>query len=174
MLGVTRQSINELVQRGIIVADAEGRIDVELARMALLNRVNPGSKTAQAVAGQAAPALQPAPAIAPAAADPDLATTSYHVAKTIRESNEAAIAGLKLAEMRDILITVDEVRKKLGARIATSRDALMQIPARLAPVLAAETDQAKVHDLMHAEISGALEHLNTALNSLPTPMEAAT
>ncbi|MGH6625157.1 MAG: hypothetical protein ACRECD_01195 [Burkholderiaceae bacterium] len=153
-LGVSRQAVHDLVKRGILTKDKDGLIDVEMAKIALMNRVRPSSKTSAALQPDTAPAT-------PQAAEPQDGTeaTSYHVAKTLREAAEAQIARLKLAEMQGELIRVAAVKSTLATVFATTRDALLQIPARLAPLLAADTDPASVQNTLHAEIHQALHHL---------------
>ncbi len=164
-LGVSRQAVSDLVRRGILTPDANGRIDEAAARAAILSSVHPTSKTVQAAqASTPAPiapvAAAPAPAVAPAAApQPEAAATNYHVAKTMREAAEAHIARLKLAEMRGELIRTDAVRAVMSNIFATTREAVLQMPARLAPLLAAESDPAAVQNLLHAELHAALESL---------------
>lgn len=164
-LGVSRQAVSDLVRRGILTPDANGRIDEAAARAAILSSVHPTSKTVQAAQASApapiAPvAAAPAPAVAPAAApQPEAAATNYHVAKTMREAAEAHIARLKLAEMRGELIRTDAVRAVMSNIFATTREAVLQMPARLAPLLAAESDPAVVQNLLHAELHAALESL---------------
>lgn len=164
-LGVSRQAVSDLVRRGILTPDANGRIDEAAARAAILSSVHPTSKTVQAAQASApapiapvaaAPALAPAPAAAP---QPEAAATNYHVAKTMREAAEAHIARLKLAEMRGELIRTDAVRAVMSNIFATTREAVLQMPARLAPLLAAESDPAAVQNLLHAELHAALESL---------------
>ena len=169
-LGVSRQAVSDLVRRGILTPDANGRIDEAAARAAILASVHPTSKTVQAAQASApapiapiapvAAAPAPAPAVAPAAApQPEAAATNYHVAKTMREAAEAHIARLKLAEMRGELIRTDAVRAVMSNIFATTREAVLQMPARLAPLLAAESDPAAVQNLLHAELHAALESL---------------
>jgi len=50
---------------------------------------------------------------------------------------------------------------------ATTRDAMLQIPARMAPLLAAEKDPATVQNLLHAEIHQALMTLAGAAEQVP-------
>ena len=155
-LGVSRQSINELVKRGVIVADAGGLIDARLARLALADRLHPGAKTAKAMA-EPPPA---APAPPPAAAEPSAeAVTSYHVAKTLREIAEARLAELKLAEQRGELVRAVDVQSALSNKAAALREGFLQLPARLAPIMAAESDQARCHDILQAELRQVLEQL---------------
>jgi len=158
-LGVSRQAVHELVKRGILSKDKDGLIDVELAEHALMNRVRPSGKTAASL--QSTPEASPqAPPSQPDGADPEI--TSYHVAKTLREAAEAQIARLKLAEMQGDLIRVDAIRSALAGMIASTRDSLLQIPARVSPVLAVETDAARVHDMLQAELHQALAQLVAA------------
>jgi hypothetical protein len=42
---------------------------------------------------------------------------------------------------------------------STTRDALLQIPARLSPLLAAESDPASVQKMLYTELHQALQHL---------------
>lgn len=80
-------------------------------------------------------------------------------ARTRREIAEANLAELREAEARGDLIRVDAIRSALAGMIASTRDSLLQIPARVAPVLAVETDAARVHDLIQSEIHQALAQL---------------
>jgi len=154
-LGVSRQAVHELVKRGVLSKDKDGLIDFELAKHALMNRVRPSGKTTASLQEPATPAATQTPETS---TEPEI--TSYHVAKTLREAAEAQIARLKLAEMQGDVIQVSAVRATWAARIASTRDALLQIPSRLAPVLAAETDLAAVTLLLEDEIRQALAELS--------------
>jgi phage terminase Nu1 subunit (DNA packaging protein) len=154
-LGVSRQAVHELVKRGVLSKDKDGLIDFELAKHALMNRVRPSGKTTASLQEPATPAATQTPETS---TEPEI--TSYHVAKTLREAAEAQIARLKLAEMQGDVIQVSAVRATWSARIASARDALLQIPSRLAPVLAAETDLAAVTLLLEDEIRQALAELS--------------
>lgn len=72
---------------------------------------------------------------------------------------EANMREMAEAEMRGELIRVTAVKATLATIFATTRDALLQIPARLAPTLAADVDPASVQNALHAEIHQALHHL---------------
>lgn len=147
LLGVSRQSINEHVKRGTIDKGADGLIDVHLAKLAIANRVRPSGKTAEAVAPTVPVPTPP---------------SAYHVAKTLREAAEARMAELKLAEMRRQLIRADDVRALHAKAAVQFREALMQIAARLAPILAAETDQSKIQTILDAEHRHALTEFTRA------------
>jgi len=83
----------------------------------------------------------------------------HQAARTRREIAEANLAEMREAEERGDLIRVSAVKSTLAAVFSTTRDALLQIPARLAPLVAADPDPASVQNTLHAEIHQALHHL---------------
>jgi hypothetical protein len=84
----------------------------------------------------------------------------YMFNRNRREAAEAERAELSLAENKGQLIRVDAVRSAVGVVFSSTRDALLQIPARMAPLLAAEAEPAKVQAMLHAEIHQALHDLS--------------
>ena len=76
-----------------------------------------------------------------------------------REAADAEMAELKLAEAQGSLIRIEAVKSALGSVFSTTRDALLQIPARLSPLLAAESDPATVQTMLYTELHQALQHL---------------
>lgn len=168
-LGVSRQAINDLVKRRVLEVGQDGRIDVELARVALANRVRPSSKTAAALHAPAVPGIAIAPTASTATHSAPDTVTSYHVAKTLREAAEAKIAQLKLNEMQGQLVRSDTVRAETARLAAALRESLLQLPARLTPVLAAESDPAKLHDLLERELHQVLAQLTQPEAKAPAP-----
>ena len=84
----------------------------------------------------------------------------YWDSRSRRELAEAELAELKLAEQRGELVRIADIRAQLGKRLAATREALMQIPARISPVVAADNDQASIHDLLRDEIQAVLQQLS--------------
>lgn len=66
---------------------------------------------------------------------------------------------LKLAEEAGKLVAVDGVRSAAALVGRRVRDSLLTIPDKVAPVIAAETDQARCWKLLDAEIRSALTAL---------------
>lgn len=85
---------------------------------------------------------------------------TYMQAKTAREVYEAKNAQLEYEERVEKLIRVDAVRSAWAAKITSARDALLQIPSRVAPVLAAETDLVAVTAILEAELRQAMAELS--------------
>jgi len=76
----------------------------------------------------------------------------YQDARTRSAIAEATDRELGVLERRDILVRRDTIRGELSRRLTSLREAILQVPARMAPVLAAETDEAKVHDALQDEL----------------------
>ena len=130
------------------IALFDGKVDPVAAdaQWARNTRPRAGSQPTNDSAGSAA---------APDREDDD-SGTGYWASKARRESAEADLAELKLAEQRGELVRAGDVRAAHAKRLAGLREALLQIPARLGAVLAAETSQARCHDAIKAEIHGVL------------------
>ena len=67
---------------------------------------------------------------------------------------------MKQAELEGLVIRADAVRAAWAAKVTTARDALLQIPSRLAPVLAAESDLIKTTQLLEDAVRQALAELS--------------
>lgn len=87
---------------------------------------------------------------------------SHEGARTRREIAEANLAELKLAELSGDLVRVADIRAAYARRVASLREALLQLPARLAPVMAAEADMARCHATLTQELQQLLEHAATS------------
>lgn len=124
-------------------------------------RVSPPPRAGHAQPPEGAVAAGPAqmPGRQP---EPDDDGGDYWTNRARRERAEADLAELKLAEQMGQLVRAADVRSSLSKRLAATREALLQIPARLAPVLAAESDQGRVHDLIQHELHAALQQVTEA------------
>lgn len=190
VLGVSRQAIHNLVNDGKLVMDAEKRIDLDAARTAIAE-LHPGSKTAQAVlggaAGAAPAAIVPTADAAgnashvsiPAAASQFLAdtdangmSTNYHVARTLREMEEARMAKIKREEMEGQVIRITAVEAAWAESLAQAREKLLQLSIRLAPMLAVESDPLKIDTMLQAEMNEALQML-AGCDARPKPAEGS-
>lgn len=83
----------------------------------------------------------------------------YQEARTRTAIADAMDRELDVLERSNVLVKRDTIRAELGRRLATLKDTILQIPARLAPVLAAESDEAKVHDALQDELYGVLAQI---------------
>lgn len=107
----------------------------------------------------------PAEVEAPSADKARPGDNGYWDARTRREQAEASIAERKNAEDAGLLIRVEAVRQVMGNAYATTREAILNIPARLAPKLAPLTDPADIQRELYLELHAALSTLAVATNS---------
>ena len=108
----------------------------------------------------AAPALVPPPVDRQA---PEyLNDESHDAARTRREIAEADLAELKLLELRGELVRAAAVRAALSKRAAGLREAFLQLPARVVPLLAADPLPSSMDRILRAEIVAALAQLTEA------------
>lgn len=108
------------------------------------------------------------------ASDPGLAIGSFSAEQTRERHFRARLAELEFNERVGQLVyrgTVEAEWFRVGRIV---RDALLNIPSRIAGILAAESDQRKVHDLLEREIRQALEVLSTQNISAPEQERTAT
>ncbi len=86
----------------------------------------------------------------------------FKKARAKREENTADLAELKLAKEAGELIDAKKVQQDAFNLARGLRDALFNIPDRLAPILAAEQDDRKVSSILEEEIAKALNGLAAA------------
>lgn len=169
-LGVSRQAIHALVGRGILQKDADGLIDVEQAKQALLNKVRPSGKTTTAIISQeentATQPLKQPPTPQPEP-DENAEITSYHIAKTLREAAEAQIARLKLAEMQSKFLVKDDFERYLFNAGRMLRDTLTncarRIGAEVAGLTTAEACEAVIEREHRATLASYAQLLRQTL-----------
>ena len=165
-LGLSPPAITKLKKQGMPVDS------VESAQAWRVARQNVAARKPAPVAPPARPPVPPPPAAFPPLDPPeDFDTGEDHdAARTRLRISEANLSEMKEAEERGVLIRIDAVKAALSVAMATAREALLQIPSRLAPLLAADTDPASVQNLLHGEIHQALEHLSGASERLGQPV----
>ncbi len=85
------------------------------------------------------------------------AAIDYREERARRERAEADLAELKLAELRGELLRREIMEKTVGELAARLKESVLQVKSRLAPLLAAETDAAKVSTMLDEELRKALD-----------------
>lgn len=135
------------------------------ARASVAKPAMPRAAQAPAVVTEAPGQMPLAPP--PAAAEPPAPSTEgdYQKHRTSREQAEAQLAHLKLLEQQGVLVNVEQVRAEFAKQVAAVRDGLLQLPGRLAPVLASETDLTRVKTAIDTEIRAVLSQFTAAEGS---------
>lgn len=86
-------------------------------------------------------------------------SSEYEAARTEKEIYRAKMAKLNFEKMDGMLILAEEVRKSAFEKARQVRDSLLNIPARVSPILAAEHDAKKVNEILTHELRQVLEGL---------------
>lgn len=157
--GVARQTIHNYVKSGVLAKDAEGLIDIDRAKLVLQNALaRTDSKILLALQKESSAAAAPPPAPSTASStDGDAPITSYHVAKTLRETAEAGIAKLKLAELAGDLIRKEPARRAVFDGFRMLRDQAFAAPQRAAVRLIGESDARRIESIIAEELRRAFE-----------------
>lgn len=174
--GFSRQYAHRLVRRGVVRL-VDGRVDpaqAAAALAALRQPARPARRTGGGGVdrggygggyGGGAAAARPEPL--PWSAGPgagagagaaDLPTLLLR-SRIKSEVERARLLELRARAQAGRLLPADEVEAAAFARARAVRDALLALPDRLAPLLAAEPDPARCHDLLSTDIHAVLEDL---------------
>jgi hypothetical protein len=93
---------------------------------------------------------------------PDDAIPELNISRERKEHYQAELAKLDVDAKRGELVPAEAVKKEAFSLAKTVREALVNIPDRLANQLAAESDPATIHMALSHELMQALEGLANA------------
>jgi hypothetical protein len=91
---------------------------------------------------------------------PDKDPHGYYQARADRERHQAKLVELELAREMGLVIPAEEQRQVSARRYKAIRDGFLNMPDRIAAVLAAERDPARVHAALTNEIKRVLHELS--------------
>ena len=146
--GVNLSAVQKAIRKGRISTLPDGRIDSDVAdrEWAANTRVSQP--------------VMPPPRRAQQDLDDDqgagFGVSQYTKARAVREHYQARLAKIEFEERTGSLVSRDEVQVAAFNRFRQFRDHLLNIPDRVAAMVAAESDPAKVHQILTAEIRKAL------------------
>jgi phage terminase Nu1 subunit (DNA packaging protein) len=158
--GFSRPYVTKLVQSGVIVRDENGQIDQDAAVAALRARRDPAKSLRRGrpvrhgdVAGQGSEAL----------------STLMLKSRIKTEVERGKLAELDRRQREGELVERREVEQAAFSTARNVRDALMNIPARVSSLYAAETDPQKIHQSLEDEIRTVLSDLVGETGVSPKP-----
>jgi hypothetical protein len=170
--GVCLRAVQKALKSGRIAAREDGRLDPDVADANWASNTAPRPQPASTpTTGAVAPvksaaspqtihhhSASPIPTSAREPSEqPRLESgLEYSKARAVRETYLARLAKIDFEERTDKLVSADEVKVASFNRFRQFRDGMLNIPDRLAAVLAAETNPRQVHELLSAEIRKAL------------------
>jgi len=141
---VSHTAVQKAIKQGRIKTTADGKIDVEQADREWGRNTSPVN----------------APKRAPKVVDSAAGGPTYAQSRAVRELYLARLAKIEFEERTGKLVSRDEVTVAAFTKARTVRDNLLNIPDRVAAVLAAETDPVRAHQILTDEIRKALIELS--------------
>ena len=144
--GVSHTAVQKAIRQGRVHPNSDGKIDVEQADREWARNSSPVN----------AP-IEPARAVEAATGGP-----TYAQSRAVRELYLARLARIEFEERSAKLVSRDEITVAAFTKARTVRDSLLNIPDRVASLLAAETNPVKVHNILSEEIRKALIELSSS------------
>lgn len=164
--GWGKSYIAKLGKQGRLVLTDDGKVDVEATDARIEATADPSK---QGVADRwAAKRGEPQEPSTGDDAGTDLGGYDYQAARAKHETHKARIAGLEEAQLTGRLLDAERVIQALTDNAAAMRAVLERLPDRIAPVLAAESDPRRVHQLLDDEVGRVLDELSRIAEQLPS------
>ena len=166
-IGVSHVYIGRLIRQGKLPADEHGKVDPVKADAALAamreparpqRRAGPAKTSSGDAAAVVNNAIADGPPPVPFRSGGDLPTLLLKT-RIKSEAERAKLLEIKAKVEAGKYVDADEVRVAAFNKGRTVRDNLLNIPGRLAAVVAAETDERKCFELIDSEIKAALKVL---------------
>ncbi len=143
--GVSHKAVQKAIDSGRIATLPDGQIDSEAADAQW------GKNT-----------REHAPFTSQQDEGSEFGASQYTKARAVREHYQARLAKLEYEEKVGKLVSKDEVQIAAFNKFRQYRDHLLNIPDRLAAMLAAESDSAKCYEILATEIRKALNEFSDA------------
>jgi hypothetical protein len=170
---VSLRAVQKAIGSGRIEKTAGGQIDIDAADAQWSSRTapRPTGPSNRPRPPEKDPNVQPTSQvpIPPGKPRPDSRSemppatgVDYSRARAVRESYLARLAKIDYEERTGRLVSKDEVQVAAFNRFRQFRDQMLNLPDRLAAMLAAETDPAKVYEILASEIRKALNEFASA------------
>ena len=159
--GWSRQYVAKLVQQGRIKV-IKGKLDPVAAKRAIEELAEPSTVLRES-SSEKSESSRTTPVVStnsPAPFPQQGKAVDYATARTMREAYRAKMAKLDYEEREGKLVDAAKVRDDAFQTGRMVRDGVLAIPDRMADVLAAESDPAKVRQLLLDELETVLEKLS--------------
>lgn len=167
--GVSHVAVLKAIKSGRIEKEADGTIDAAKADAAWSRNTNKAQQRHQ----RQTDATVAATHAAENHVGPPIVNSgpSYAQSRAVKEAYHARLAKLSYEEKSGSLVKIDAVKVSWFNILRVLRDRVLNLPDRLAPILAAETDPKKVRDLLEEDLRLILNDASGAIEKINTPME---
>jgi hypothetical protein len=162
--GVSHVAVLKAIKAGRIEKEADGTIDPAKADAAWARNTNQAQQ--RKAAKQSEPQRNEAEAEAPVGPPIVNSGPSFAQSRAIKEAYNARLAKLSYEEKSGALVRTDNVKVAWFNTLRVVRDRTLNLPDRLAPILAAETDPKVVREMLEEELRIILNDAADAITNL--------
>lgn len=163
LVGRTLHAVQRAIADGRITP-IDGKIDPEVADIQWAEKTDAAQQARGARGGHAPrPGADPPRSVPTSGGDRGGDRDGYFATKERRERAEAELAELELQERRRELVRAADVERVTFEANRAVRDRVMGIADRVAPIVAAEADVARCHEIIANECRAALRDVVQAL-----------
>ena len=161
--GVSHVAVLKAIKAGRIIKEADGTIDPVKADAAWEQNTSQAQqrKTTQKEASDARPADASPSGVSGVGNGP-----SYAQSRAIKEADLARLAKLEYEEKSGAVVRTDSVKVAWFNILRVLRDRVLNLPDRMAPMLAAETDPKQVRELLDADLRQILNDASDAIDKI--------
>ena len=158
--GCSLTAVQKAIASKRITTLSDGTIDPERANQDWAKNTFAGQTIHRVAAGAPKERAQQIPEAPTASGDP---VAQYLRARAVKTSFEARSAQLEYEERASKLIPAVRASEYAATFSAIIKDALMAMPDRLAPMLAAVDDEKVIHRLLLADVSALLRKVSKSV-----------
>ena len=162
--GVSHVAVLKAIKAGRIEKEADGTIDPEKADAAWTRNTNQAQQ--RKATKQSEMPRNDVEAEAPVGPPIVNSGPNFAQSRAIKEAYNARLAKLSYEEKSGALVRTDSVKVAWFNTLRVLRDRTLNLPDRLAPILAAETDPKTVRDMLEDELRTILNDAADAITNL--------
>ncbi len=162
--GVSHVAVLKAIKAGRIEKEADGTIDPAKADAAWVRNTNQAQQ--RKAAKQSETPRNEAEAEAPVGPPIVNSGPSFAQSRAIKEAYNARLAKLSYEEKSGALVRTDNVKVAWFNTLRVVRDRTLNLPDRLTPILAAETDPKVVREMLEEELRIILNDAADAITNL--------
>ena len=161
-LGISRQRVNQLAAKGKIAREAGGGWNLEKVRSALAKNLDMHQKprSISRQEQQEPPERshdQPAPAARRSDEDKPITLTQAQIKNELAKASKTEF---EVGKLRGILVDAEEVETEWERHINAAREHALQLPSKLAPKVAVESDVLICQHIIEREVRSFLTELS--------------
>ena len=180
-LGVSDTAIHKAIKAGRCERFADGSVDVEAVRLGMSLTADPfrGGQREAGVFGDlqmgatvvaqpvaVAPVGIEAPAVVAQPVQKVAIPSPLLDARTLTEQSKAEKSQIDLAILKGTVAAIEPMTRAVTDAMVSTRSELLSLPDRLTPLVTPETDAAKIHTMIEAEVMRVCDTLRDKLQLL--------